>query len=471
MAARLMGRGWLGFAGVLVGLVAPAGGARAAERRVERDIAPGVHLTQILREGVALPLVATALTIDPKTPGLRLETPLASGHVSDQTALKGRATVSALAVRENALVAVNGDFFPFTGDPLGLLIHKGELISEPNPLRSVVGFARGEAPVFGILSLQATVTVEAPDGTTQSTPLSGLNRARGTNELILYTPVFGATTATNRLGTEAVLEGLPLPLSCGRFAGQVRNILAGGGTALAPGQVVLSGHGTAGEWLRRNVAAGNRVTVELRLVPSAATTTSADAWCALREVVGGGPFLLRKGAVAVDWVAQKMQPDITAKRAPRTAVGVTREGKIVLVAIDGRQPFSAGTTLDETARLMQQLGAVDAMNLDGGGSTAMALLGVIVNSPSGGAERPVADGVTLVADQLPSVPDPGELEASPLTATVAAGSVVALRLRSPGTPNATDAPANAADPSAAASPVGGLNPVGLVWSCQGPGFV
>ncbi|HEY3283639.1 MAG TPA: hypothetical protein VGN26_15345, partial [Armatimonadota bacterium] len=47
----------------------------------------------------------------------------------------------------------------------------------------------------------------------------------------------------------------------------------------------------------------------------------------------------------------------------------------------------------------------------------------------------------------------------------------ALRLRSPGTPNATDAPANAADPSAAASPVGGLNPVGLVWSCQGPGFV
>jgi exopolysaccharide biosynthesis protein len=86
-------------------------------------------------------------------------------------------------------------------------------------------------------------------------------------------------------------------------------------------------------------------------------------------------------------------------RNPRTIAGTTRDGKVLLVTIDGRQTTSVGTTMDETAAVADALGMYDAINLDGGGSTAMALGdGSLVNRPSGagGAERAVGDAIVFV---------------------------------------------------------------------------
>jgi exopolysaccharide biosynthesis protein len=86
-------------------------------------------------------------------------------------------------------------------------------------------------------------------------------------------------------------------------------------------------------------------------------------------------------------------------RNPRTIAGTTADGKIVLATIDGRQTTSVGTTMDETAAVADALGMHDAINLDGGGSTAMALGdGTLVNRPSGagGAERAVGDAIVFV---------------------------------------------------------------------------
>jgi hypothetical protein len=97
---------------------------------------------------------------------------------------------------------------------------------------------------------------------------------------------------------------------------------------------------------------------------------------------------------------------------PRSAVGISRNGRyLILMAIDGRQPrYSEGATTAETAEWIRKLGAYDALNLDGGGSTALVIEGedgspVVVNRPCGspaGTERRVANHLGVYAKRLPS---------------------------------------------------------------------
>jgi hypothetical protein len=93
-------------------------------------------------------------------------------------------------------------------------------------------------------------------------------------------------------------------------------------------------------------------------------------WSGVKHAIGGGPWLVRNGTPYVDLTAQHFTSRSLGFREPRSAVGITREGKLLLVTVDGRQKnVSVGMTLYELAYLMQKLGAVNAMNLDGGSST------------------------------------------------------------------------------------------------------
>lgn len=87
-------------------------------------------------------------------------------------------------------------------------------------------------------------------------------------------------------------------------------------------------------------------------------------------------------------------------RNPRTIAGTTSDHKIILATIDGRSTASVGTTLAETAAVAQALGMSDAVNLDGGGSTAMSVEGALVNHPSDpGGERAVGDALVYIDHQ------------------------------------------------------------------------
>ena len=139
--------------------------------------------------------------------------------------------------------------------------------------------------------------------------------------------------------------------------------------------------------------------------PVAVTTTLRDPapllLADLAGVVSGGPRLVRNGRVEVATRAEGFdRPGLYGRfvlaRNPRTLAGVKADGTLLLVTVDGRSRRSAGMSLSEAARLMKSLGAVDALNLDGGGSTAMVLDGRVVNRPSDpGGERAVGDGVFL----------------------------------------------------------------------------
>jgi len=101
-------------------------------------------------------------------------------------------------------------------------------------------------------------------------------------------------------------------------------------------------------------------------------------------------------------------------RHPRTALGRTKDGRLVMVVVDGRYKDrrSVGMTLAELAQLMGDLGCVDALNLDGGGSSTLVISGELINRPEGGTfERPVPAGfgvfVPAAASQPASRPDRG----------------------------------------------------------------
>ena len=102
-------------------------------------------------------------------------------------------------------------------------------------------------------------------------------------------------------------------------------------------------------------------------------------WKNVRHIISGGPYLVKDGEVYVDMTAQKLQS--IGGRNPRTAIGYTKDNDMIMLVADGREGHSVGLTLMELADFMQSLGCVNAINLDGGGSTVMYVNGSIVNRP------------------------------------------------------------------------------------------
>jgi exopolysaccharide biosynthesis protein len=198
---------------------------------------------------------------------------------------------------------------------------------------------------------------------------------------VQFTPRWGTRTPAATGGAEVVVRG-------DAVSGPPRT---GGGTPIPRDGYVLSGSGDAASFLRR--ATGPlEVTTELR---DPAPLLLAD----LAGVVSGGPRLVKNGRISVATRAEGFdRPGLygrfVAARNPRTLAGVKADGTLLLVTVDGRHPGRSGMSLPEAARLMQSLGALDALNLDGGGSTAMVVRGRVVNRPSDRVgERAVGDGV------------------------------------------------------------------------------
>jgi len=131
--------------------------------------------------------------------------------------------------------------------------------------------------------------------------------------------------------------------------------------------------------------------------PLIASNAPGSDWPEMTEAIGGGPNLVRNGIVEY---TEEGFPWVTI-RAPRTAVGLTADGKMLLVTVDGRRDSALGMTIPQLADLMRRLGCESAMNLDGGGSTTMYVRGSgsagVVNQPSGGTERKVSDGLFVFA--------------------------------------------------------------------------
>ncbi len=440
-----------------------------------KQLAPGVTLTQEIDQKT--PLVINVVTADLSAPGVRIGVGIGQDHISGTDATQGREDVSRLARRWGALAAVNADFFPYTGDPLGVGIRDGELFSEPyvgvtgkGGPRVTLGVAPGGRGIlFDTLGFLGDLQTRGGERAF----INGIDRSVGRNEIVVFSSLYGPTTANKPGGVEAVITDINLPVRANKLlSGRVASVRAvRDATETIPqgGVVISGGPGAGAEFLARNLHPGEPVSFVLAVAPVGETRAAfgvallprmrgdlpsragesisrgAWAWAQVPQAVGGGPRLLTDGQVTIDWAAEGFDAGFAADPNPRTAVGVTRDGHhLLLVTVDGRQGISRGVSLAEMALILKRYGAWDAINLDGGGSTEMAVGGLTVSSPGGeGAERPVADMLLVYSDQafqpdapaLPVAKGQAGLPAPSLvvpTVPLVVGRAIPLRLRDGG---------------------------------------
>lgn len=380
----------------LLGLfVAAPLAAQTFDTTITRTIAPGiVHKRLVSNAG---PWNINALFVDLRRSGASVE----AAHANDQ--FLTRETVLSIADRHSAagatvVAAINADFFhTSTGEVVNNMVADGEIWraarytdSQSDPTRSVhsqFAMTRSGRPVIERFVLAAEVR-----GSGGTVALDALNARPQGEGITLYTERFGAATPSDS-GQPARWE---LPLTAVgrrgdtliyRVAGPVR---ISNRTPLAKAGVLSATQGRRQE-LERLGAPGTTVTVVVGLAPGRGS---------LRSLVGGWPRLVVDGASVADSIQLKAEgvfPGL-AERHPRTAVGMTRDSStLILVTVDGRQARSVGMSLSELAGLMLALGAREAVNLDGGGSTTMIVGGRVANWPSDSAgPRPVGNALLVV---------------------------------------------------------------------------
>lgn len=336
-----------------------------------RVIAPGIAYEQIQRGTPDGPLSIHVLQVDPHQPGVRVAPALAEGHDGF-----GLEPVSQMTRRLKAIAGVNGAYFGKGGQPLGLLMIDGKLVTGPIYGRTALVLGKDRAFIERS-ALSAALAL--PDG--ESVDVDGVNQPRWDGQIVLYTERFGLRTHTQpRPGSIEAAIG-----SDGRV-----QAVATADLPIPAGGFVVSAAGRPAAWLSRLLLPGRAVGMEMPLL---------DYWEGAMQALGGGPRLLSAGVPCITAQAERFPADIALGRSPRTAVGITRSGTLVIAAVDGRDPArSIGLTLKELADLMRELGAQDAMNLDGGGSTTFVLEGRLLNRPSDGFERPVSNGLLIWSD-------------------------------------------------------------------------
>lgn len=294
--------------------------------------------------------------------------------------LHNRETVSSMARRRNAIAAINGAFFSRGGNPLGMIVHQGRIIKEPILGRTVMAITSSNEVFFDNPKFDARFFFSAPGAGTDDVrfvELDGINRPPAEDEVIIYTPEYGNTTMTKDPDAIEIIVSGEKIIATGK-----RN------SAIPPDGFVIHARGVMISDLE-HAAIGHSTSLELYINPK---------WGSAIFAVGGGPRLLRDGKIANMAREEKFRSDVTSGRAPRTAIGITGDGRLLLVCVDGRRPKSAmGMSLKELSKFMSSIGAKDAMNLDGGGSTTLYLMGRIMNSPSDGSERPVSQALVLKA--------------------------------------------------------------------------
>jgi len=410
----------------------------SAANTPRRMIAPGTAYFMIQRDG---PLRIHVIELDPRERYIALAcAPV--GSVPGRMKVSEIATVNSSDSRY-AVAAVNGDYFVIggttDGELLGLNVTGGRLISAGGGRSALVVLEDGRARV-ATLALDAWL--ERPDGKRVS--ISAVNQPRGRNDVVLYTPAFGASTKTSARGREVVISGLKDPVQLGQVCeGKVTaSTQAMGDLELGPHQVIVSASGDAGQRLA-GLQVGDAVKLRADLTPQLEGR--------IVEAIGGGPLLLRNGRLSVAWAEESFTAKHALPRHPRTAAGVKPDGRVVLVTVDGRQSSSVGMTLHGLAYLMADLGCRDAVNLDGGGSTTMWVRGQVVNSPSEGRERAVGNAL-LVISAAPHGP-PTQLRLTPESISALPGYRVTIKVEA-----AQDAYYN---------PVT-LDTTGVGWAFEGP---
>lgn len=369
-------------------------------------VAPGVARATYRMVTSAGPLVVSVVTVDPREPTVRLGAVLARDRIESKDE-----TVGSMAHRTGAVAGINGDYFDInaSGAPLGMLVRNGALDRSPSS-RVALTVTRDATVRFQTFRFAGSVVAGAA-----SAPLVTVNE---------WPPQNGVALLTNAFGTPPPAAGVTV-LALEPFGGAAAQYRVASVDAAPPWPAsgLRLAYGPAAQSYGTLPDVGDVVTIAYDTDPPL-----AGVWAA----VGGGPELLRGGAPVDD----PSSPNYAERdrRIPAAAAARLADGTLALVVVDGRRPAtSIGVNRGELIALLRALGATDAMLFDSGGSATLVArpLGdadaTVLNEPSDGVERPVADGLFVYSDA--PVGPPAQLVVRPRRIVALPGARVVLRSR------------------------------------------
>ncbi|MBW4666224.1 MAG: phosphodiester glycosidase family protein [Cyanomargarita calcarea GSE-NOS-MK-12-04C] len=312
------------------------------------------------------------LEINPRTVGLKLK-PI----VANLGTLVGSAPLIATAQRYLAVAAINGGYFNRNNRyPLGAIRENNQWLSGPILNRGAIAWNDSGQFYFGRLTLEETLIT----ANNQRLPVLFLNSGYVQNGISRYTPTWG-TTYIPITDNEIILVVQK---------NQIINQLPGG----MANQIVIPIPADGYLITLR----GNAATTASLLPPGSLIRIESKIPADFNRypnIIGAGPLLLQNRQIVLDAKGEKFSDAFIAEKAIRSAICTTATGNLAIAAVHNR-PGGAGPTLAEHAQLMQQMGCVNALNLDGGSSTSLYLGGQLLDrSPSTAARVHNGIGIFL----------------------------------------------------------------------------
>ncbi|MFN6515732.1 MAG: phosphodiester glycosidase family protein [Nostoc sp. CreGUA01] len=296
------------------------------------------------------------LEVNPRRAGLTLK-PM---WVSPDT-LTGTAPLIQTAQRYLAVAAINGGYFNRNNRlPLGAIRRDGQWLSSPILNRGAIAWNNSGQFYFGRLTLEETLTIE----NNQRLPILFLNSGYVQSGIARYTRTWGATY-TPLTDNEIILV---------IQKDQITNQLPGGKVGEQAIPIPQDGYLLT---LRASATANASQLAVGTKVSISSSTTPAD-FSRYPHIIGAGPLLIQNRQIVLDAKAEKFSNAFIAEKAIRSGICTTSTGTLMITAVHNRVG-GYGPTLAEHAQLMQQMGCVDALNLDGGSSTSLYLGGQLLD--------------------------------------------------------------------------------------------
>lgn len=323
-------------------------------------VTDGVKHIKMVRYINSRPVKINIIEVNTKlNPNIEIAPELAS------TDLKHRATIRTIAQRNNSIAAINGTYFkPQNGIPLGTLMIDKKVYTGPIYNRVAMGIGKDD---FKMAQVQFNSTLKAGR---ENLKIDNINQPRMLSTYtLLYTKDWGQLSPPPpKYGVNIAIQGNKILT------------ISNGSIAIPDQGYIISGPKAKLEPFFN----AKNVELDIKMNPN---------WENIDHIISGGPYLVKDGSVFIDVAAQKLNA-ITGKN-PRTAIGYTANKEFIMVTVDGREESSVGMTLGELARMMKEFGCVNAMNLDGGGSSVMYVNGRVVNSPAQKGGIAISNALTI----------------------------------------------------------------------------
>ena len=349
----------------------------AQETRTETEIAPGVSLLSVSASISTGPLRYWLVKADPKSWRLALE-------VADARDIIKKRSTRNLAKQSGALVAINGGFFAYGGAAVGAVKVDGDWHRLPWKTRTALAWNGIGESKFGALAGNCELEIGFVDETrrVENAALNGFSLSGSHAPL-----VDGFAVLTSRFAPKYKIKAN----ETGAFVdeGQITTRGLSGEVSIPERGFLLIARGNVAPLLALPTEGETQKLGGAIQAPAASSIKTANwkvvaprDWDNFPHILGAGPRLVNAGQIQTTEKEEEFRPDVIA-RGPRTAIGRDADGNWLFLVLDGRQVASVGLTLPETAQLFHSLGAVEAMNLDGGSSTQLVVNGELVNVPSG----------------------------------------------------------------------------------------